>query len=398
MKVLAIILIFVVASLIMPDSELYAEKSIEPVIKFDKSEYGPRDLVYIEIIYPPANTDPEVQDTLEARISTSSGTAQSRVFYEAKPGFTYGWYQYEHQTDSGIFYSYVYLTLDPPEWEGVLQVQKDDYLSVEFKTKEGMTFTKKVDINFNLGHVRFNKDAFLSKEHAEISVWDLDRNSNPDRINTLPVFVRSTTDPMGIMVTLKETNTNSSEFLGFMAFTKNEKSSGTRLLVTSGDTITARYIDNTRLPTDQLSPKGFKTFAVREVFSSALIGDCLCPPMERAYTSELMLFSPTDKVPRVLAYYDQLKTGDTAIIRTEITNAQNMNTPFAYLVQIKYDDQITVSLSWIRGELKANETMKVESTWIPEASGTYTMESFVWSDIDNPDPLSPTRTTEVKVE
>lgn len=377
---------------------IHADKAIEPVIKFDKSEYGPLDFAYIEIIYPPANVDPQKQDTIQARIFTSSGASQPLVLYETKPGFIYGWYQYQEHRDSGIFYTYIQLTLEPPEWEGLLQVQRDDDLIVEFKTNDGMTFTNKVDINFNLGHVRFYKDAYNSQEQAEITVWDPDRNSNPDKINTLPVFAKSTTDPIGIIVTLRETSANSDEFRGFMTFTKTDESSGTRLRVSEGDTVIARYVDNTRLPTDELSPKGFKTFAVREVYAAALIGDCvLCPPMERAFTSDLMIFSTTDKVPRVLAYYDQLKTGDTAIIRTEITNAQNMNTPFAYLTQIKNSDEISVSLSWIRGELRANESMKAETTWIPESSGIYTVESFLWSDIDNPDPLGPTRTTEVKV-
>jgi hypothetical protein len=168
--------------------------------------------------------------------------------------------------------------------------------------------------------------------------------------------------------------------------------------VSEGDTFSARYTDNTRLPTDELTPKGSKTFAVREVFASALIGDCICPPLERAITSDPMIFSTRDKVPKAPTYFSELDAGDTAIIRTEISEPLNRNSPFAYLTQIKNSDNVVVSLSWIRAELKANETMTVDSTWIPESPGTYTIESFTWSDIDNPDPLSPTRETQVKVQ
>ena len=255
----------------------HVEIAIEPVIKVDKPEYGPFDQVLVEITYPPANTNPEEQDKVEARIFTSSGTSQPLTLFEAKPGFIYGWYQHVGHTDTGIFYSYVQLTLEPAEWEGMLQVQKDDELIVEFKTKDNTTFTKKADVNFNLGQVRFNKDAFLLREAVEIFVWDIDRNSKPDMINTLPVFVWSTTDRIGVMVTLKETNANSSEFHGSMALTVNEARSSTRLQVSDGDTITARYKDNTPLPTSELTHKGFKTFAVREVFASVSSGMEGCP-------------------------------------------------------------------------------------------------------------------------
>lgn len=103
MKVLAILLIFVVALLTIPASEVYSEKAIEPIIKFDKTEYGPLDSGYVEIIYPPADTDPEVQDKLEARIFTSSGNSQPLVLYETKPRFIFGFYQYQYHTNREFF-------------------------------------------------------------------------------------------------------------------------------------------------------------------------------------------------------------------------------------------------------------------------------------------------------
>jgi len=400
--IVSILSVLIISNIQTSIPPVYAEKEIEPIIKFDKSGYGPLDLVYIEIIYSPANTDPEVQDKLEARIFTSSGKSQPLVLYETKPGFIFGFYQYQYHTNTGIFYSYIQLRLEPPQWEGVLQVQKDDDLIAEFKTKDNMTFTKKADINFNLGQVRFNKDFFIFTERMEIIVWDIDRNSKPNTIEALPVLVWSTTERYelqgdGIWVTLRETNANSGEFRAFVTLTRNEPSSGTRLRVSDGDTVTARYMDNTLLPTGELSPKGFETFMVREVFASALIGGpCgLCPPLERAFMEEPQIFNLAHKVPISVT---QLNTGDTAIIRTEITNPLNMNNQFAYIMQVKNSDDVVVSLSWIRSELRANETMKAESTWIPESPGTYVIELFIWTDIDNPVALSPVRTTEVEVK
>ncbi|MEM3085392.1 MAG: hypothetical protein QXU32_13320 [Nitrososphaerales archaeon] len=391
--ILSLVLIISINAVINP---VYSEKAIEPIIQFDKTEYAPSDLVGIEITYPPANTNPKKSDTIKARVFTSSGISQGLLFGEVNP--VSGQYKYyEYHTDTGIFHSYVQLTPDPDKWWGELKVQRGDELTIEFKTEDGRTFTKKVDINFNLGGLRFSKDAFSTTEKMEIMVWDLDRNSKPNTIETLPVWIWSTTDPRRIMVTLKETNENSGEFRAIITLATHDTSSGARLRVSDGDTVTARYVDNTRLPTGKVSPKGFEMFAVREVFTSALVmGPCaLCPPLERMGMDEPHIFKRADEVAVSVT---QLDAGDTAIIRTEITNIRNMSQQFAYITQVKNSENVVVSLSWVRGQLRANETMKAESTWIPASPDTYMIELFLWTDIDNPVALSPVRTSEVKVK
>lgn len=130
-------------------------------------------------------------------------------------------------------------------------------------------------------------------------------------INTLPVLVWSTTDPHGIRVTLRETRANSGEFRAFVRLTTNGQSSGTTLRVSDGDTVTARYTDNTLLPTGEFTPKGSERFSVREVFASALVGGpcALCPPLERMNMDEPQIINPAD----VTVPATQLDTGDTAI-------------------------------------------------------------------------------------
>lgn len=382
-SILSVLIVLNIQTSIPP---VYAEKQIEPVIVFDKQAYSPYAYVHIKIIYPHANTDPEETDRFSAKIFTTSGNSTTLTFIEA-----YGEYP-EH--DTGVFESWITLTPNIVEWEGQLQVQKGDSLVVEFTTKDNKTFTKKADVNFNLGTARFNKDAFSSREEVEIFVSDPDRNSKDDVINTLPVRVWSTTDRSGIMVTLRETDADSGEFHEFITLTRNQTSSGTRLRVSDGDTITLRYTDNTLIPTGERSPKGFETFAVQEFFASALISDCFCPPLERAFMEDPQILSPIDKLPISVT---QLHTGDTAIIRTAITNWQYTDNQIAYIMQIKSSDNVVVSLSWIRSELRANETMKAESAWIPESPDTYTIELFIWTDIDKPEALGPVRTTSVEV-
>lgn len=368
---------------------VYADRGIEPVITFDRSVYGPYDVVQVRIIYPPANINPEESDSLTAKIYTSSGISATFTFYETTRGFEGEAY------NTGNFVQWVTLTPELEQWDGALKVQEGDYLTVEFKTKDEITFTKRADLNFNLGRIQFNKYFFLSREQAEIIVWDRDRNNKPDMINTLPIFVYSTTDRSGLTVMLTETNANSGKFHGFITFTKNEASSGTRLRVSDGDTVTARYTDNTRIPTGELNPNGSETFIVQDRFDSTLVSDYRGPPLERALTDEPQIINSADKG---MISVTELDTGDTAKIRTAITNHENTNIQFAYITQVKNSDNIVVSLSWIRSELRANETMPAESTWIPESPDTYTIELFVWNDVDNPEALSPVRETQVKVK
>ncbi|MBI3842509.1 MAG: hypothetical protein HY295_05135 [Thaumarchaeota archaeon] len=75
-------------------------------------------------------------------------------------------------------------------------------------------------------------------------------------------------------------------------------------------------------------------------------------------------------------------------IVADLTNNQDKDQSFAYLVQIKDVNGVTVSLSWITGLLSAGQTMSPAQSWTPSVEGTYTAEIFVWASIDNPDALS----------
>lgn len=358
---------------------------IEPVITFDKPEYGPFDTVQIRIMYQPANVDPTEYDTLVAKVSTSSGVSKTLEFGE------------NNGPDSGVFAAGVILTPDPEIWSGELKVQRDDDLIVEFKTENNKTFTGKVDVNFYKSGLRLTKDFFTIKDKMEIFVWDLDMNRRPHTIDTLQVKVWSSTDQGGLNLTLREINANSGIFHEFVTFTKDEASSGTRLRISDGDTVTVKYTDNTLPPPAKLSSNGFETVEVEELFASALIGsDCmLCPPIERVTISEPQLFDFTDKaeIPTV-----QFDIGDQVMIKTEITNTQNKNQKFVYFIQVKDSNNVTVSLSWVKGELKLNESMKIERSWMPESPGKYTIENFAWESIELPVALSVIRSVDVEVK
>ncbi len=88
-------------------------------------------------------------------------------------------------------------------------------------------------------------------------------------------------------------------------------------------------------------------------------------------------------------------------IQLQSTAAGNLTSdqPFAYIVQIKDEDGITVMLEWVDGSLSPNEPADLAIPWIPEDSGKYNVTIFIWKNLEDPSPFTePIRTSvEVKV-
>ncbi len=81
-----------------------------------------------------------------------------------------------------------------------------------------------------------------------------------------------------------------------------------------------------------------------------------------------------------------------------ITNDQNFKQKFVYLFQVKNANDFVESISWIKGELSPKQSLDVSQSWIPEKSGTYQIETFVWNSLNNPMVLAPIMSTSIVVE
>jgi hypothetical protein len=84
-------------------------------------------------------------------------------------------------------------------------------------------------------------------------------------------------------------------------------------------------------------------------------------------------------------------------ITTDLTNGQDRTQPFAYIVQVRNQDGVIYSLSWITGTLDAGQSLSPSQSWMPTSPGTYTAEIFVWASVNNPDALSPPLTMKITV-
>jgi hypothetical protein len=85
------------------------------------------------------------------------------------------------------------------------------------------------------------------------------------------------------------------------------------------------------------------------------------------------------------------------LIQSAITNNQIVKQKFVYIVQIKDSSGIITSLSYVSGELPANDSIMAAQSWVPARKDSYKIEVFVWESIDNPTALAPIRIASITV-
>ena len=238
-------------------------------------------------------------------------------------------------------------------------------------------------IRWNIGEVQFLEASYPATGQGVVRVVDPDMNLNPEAVDNFTVDAWSDSDAGGIDLTVTETNEATGIFEGTVFFTVTDESSGHRLRVAEGDTVTAEYEDNTL-------PSPYTTADELEIAATTFIGS-IVPPLERAPASN----------PRIVdAFGNELDTVDVdqqVQITADLANGQDRDQPFAYLVQIQDEDGITVSLSWITGSLAPGQSLNPAQSWTPDSPGEYHIQIFVWASVDNPDALSPPVSTTVDV-
>jgi len=76
-------------------------------------------------------------------------------------------------------------------------------------------------------------------------------------------------------------------------------------------------------------------------------------------------------------------------IAANVTNNQEIDQKFVYIVQIKDTEDVVIQLVWIEGlELKPDQTFSPAVSWKPESSGSFVVQIFVWISLINQDALS----------
>jgi len=84
-------------------------------------------------------------------------------------------------------------------------------------------------------------------------------------------------------------------------------------------------------------------------------------------------------------------------ISADVTNNQEKSQKFFYLVQIKDKTDVVVSVGWISGELNPHQKFSPSLSWIPEKSGEFTAEIYVWEGLINHKALTEYTTLQINV-
>ena len=367
-------------------------------IELDQRVYTWTDKVYITITAPDHNFDnnliDEIGDGVDAdplRISTRSASLTDYKLVETG-------------TNTGIFSGEVILTGFSYDADGdgttgtngfdttpltggagptggVLPTSDDDGITVSYEYTEDNTVIGTALIRWNVAEVTWLETSYSAAGSGLVRVIDPDLNLNPESIDNFNIDIWSDTDAGGVDVTVTETNEATGIFEGTVFFTLTDESSGHRVRISEGDTVTARYSDNTL-------PDPYSSGDDLDVYATTLIGT-LTPPLERVGVNNL---GTVDALGNSLS---SVSVNQQVQIQASLTNNQDRSQSFAYLVQIQDANGVTVALSWLNGELSASQSLNTAQSWIPTSSGTYTAQVFVWEGVSNPTALAPA--TEISI-
>lgn len=370
-------------------------------VELDQKVYTWTDKVYITIVAPDHNFDSNLVDEI--------GDTDSDPIKVATRGNKLPNYKLvETGTDTGIFTGEVILTgfthnadgdtttgtngndvvtrasTGNGPTDGLLSADDNDGITISFEFSEDETIVGSALIRWNIGEVQWLEASYPASGTGVVRVIDPDMNLNPEAVDNFSADVWSDSDAGGIDLTVTETNEATGIFEGTVFFTTTDESSGHRLRVAEGDTVTAEYSDNTL-------PNPYTTADELDITATSLIGTVV-PPLERAPAANLRI---------VDAFGNSLSTVNVdqqVQITADLANGQDREQAFAYLVQIQDGNGVTVSLAWITGSLSAGQSFSPALSWIPTDAGTYTATAFVWESVDNPTALSPPVTTTIIVK
>lgn len=360
----------------------------------DKPSYSWTEKVKITIHAPSWNTDRHLIDDIgsdpEHSIKISTG------------GFSLNEYKLtEADVNNGVFTGEVTLTGFPHDVDGdgdsdtnpktagsgptngFLETDRDSALTVSFEFAEGVVVTESVPISWNVGQVQFLNGSYSVDQWPTVRVVDADMNLNPEGIDQLEIRTHSDSDLGGIWVDAIETDSDSGVFEADIPIDTTATNSGYRLRALPGDTVYVIYEDRT-LP----KPYG--------------ISDELDIEVQAQFASDIL---PTEKtLIRNVSFSDGLGNSANELMANQqiqvvggLTNNQQFEQPFVYLVQIRNSENSVVKLSWMSGTLRAQDLLDVSQSWIPSMPGDYTIESYVWESIPSMVPISEPNVTHVSV-
>ena len=363
-------------------------------IYFDRDVYSWTDKVKIMIVAPAWNEDTNginsIGDDSEhpIKISTSSSSLDNYKLVETGP-------------NTGIFVGEITLTgfshdvdgdgksdTNPTNsgrgpTDGLLETQRDSGLSISFEFADGVVLTKSAKIQWNVANIEFSKQNYSEQDDVIIRVVDSDMNLNPETLDNVKINISSDSDSAGIEVTATETDVNSGIFEAIIQQTTINNSSGNRLHVSIGDTISAIYQDRT-LPEpysvhDELGISAKSQIGPMSIGNSKIV-------IDKIYFSNAL-------GQKIHTFYSNQQFQ----IITRLQNLDYHDQDFTNIIQISEKSGKIVSLSWVVGKLDSSQSFEISQSWNPKSIGNYSIEFFVWNSLDDASPLAKPQTQSIQI-
>jgi len=257
---------------------------------------------------------------------------------------------------------------------GFLEADSNDGITISFEYTENETVLGSAPIRWNIGEVQWLEANYPATGTGIIRVIDPDMNLNPEAVDNFTIDVWSDSATGGINLTVTETGEMTGVFEGTLFFSTRNESSGSRLLVAQGDTVTAEYEDNTL-------PNPYTMADDLDVTDTSIIGTTV-PTLGRIVIDACKTVDSSGNT------LDSVSVDQQIQITCNLASAQDMDQQFAYLIQIKNSDDVTVYLSWITGSMLPGQMLSSSLSWNPQTLGIYDATMFVWENIDDPTPLT----------
>jgi hypothetical protein len=376
------------------ETTIYAS-NFGAIVELDRAIYDWTDRVLITITAPDHNTDSEkIEDigttALPIKVSTREETfptgSTSYTLRETgeDTGVYYGEYVLKGFADGNVFATALTADSATGNTDGVINTAgQTDGITVSYEYTDGSVSLASALIAWNIGEISFGDSSVSPGGSSLITLVDGDLDKNPDVIDTVTGSVFSDSDSGGISITLHETGEATGVFETTVFFTADDKSTGSLLRVSEGDTVTVEY-------TDQTLPEPYEAADTLTFAATTTVGT-VYPPLERAPASNARV------VDAFGSQVSEVSADQQVQIAADVSNGTGKDQSFAYLVQVQDANGVTVSLAWITGALTSGQSMSPALSWTPSASGSYTATVFVWQSVDNPTALSPTVSVNIDV-
>lgn len=360
----------------------------------DKPVYSWTDKMKITIISPSWNADRHSVNSIGGtsehpiKIATSEHSLEPYRFTETDvnsgiftaevtlTGFT-------HDTDGDGDFDTNPRTIGNGPTSGFLEVDRDSAIAISFEFADGVVLVESVPVSWNIGTINFVEDLFYLEKSALVRVVDVDMNLNPEALDNLQIQISSDSDVAGIEVNAVETSESSGSFVATVSLSQNSASSGNRLYSLPGDEIFAKYDDYTL-------PKPYSKSDNLAIETVATV-DLSIPPIQRIKNSPITFSDGLGNSLQSFSSNSQMQIVGT------ISNDHDFNQKFVYMFQVKNDENIIESLSWVQGEISPLQSLDVSQSWVPKKPGIYEIETFVWNSINNPTAMSPLMSTLITI-